>query len=155
VARDQGTPVRWPCFNPRPPRKVGATHPQSSRCDVCHVSILAHLVRWALRQRLPHRGLGVHVSILAHLVRWALQTLNEEVGMLDLVSILAHLVRWALHMIDRRRTDHSDVSILAHLVRWALLSPGDTVHQAGKRFNPRPPRKVGATSGLPGGGRIE
>ena len=36
------------CFNPRPPRKVGATQLAASWDEIVGVSILAHLARWAL-----------------------------------------------------------------------------------------------------------
>ena len=85
-------------FNPRPPRKVGAT---KLPCVI---------------------GLRRHVSILAHLARWALLPSKAFVTIKNLVSILAHLARWALletfFLIGIRTT----VSILAHLARWALLA---------------------------------
>ncbi len=124
------------CFNPRPPRKVGATSTASKgRRQIgssLGVSILAHLERWALLglcvQDRRQRG----VSILAHLERWALPSTRlgcmapRKVG--ARVSILAHLERWAL----------LSAPLPFHLERWAMLSV--------ESFNPRPPRKVGATT---------
>ena len=85
------------CFNPRPPRKVGATLASDVHAPETGVSILAHPERWALPD----------------------------------------LVRTALHDVI--------VSILAHPERWALRG-NLYVGQCGiGSFNPRPPRKVGAT----------
>jgi len=42
--------VLIPGFNPRPPRKVGATPNAIIPVDIIFVSILAHLERWALPQ---------------------------------------------------------------------------------------------------------
>ena len=62
-----------------------------------------------------------------------------------LVSILAHLVRWALLFVVRQSARASGVSILAHLVRWALRAHARFGRLGSRSFNPRPPRKVGAT----------
>ena len=88
------------CFNPRPPRKVGATLHKMQRFETGKVSILAHPERWALPRRgivlrtrnnsfnpRPPRKVGattpgsssmkgpIDVSILAHPERWALRWL--------------------------------------------------------------------------------
>ncbi len=108
-------------FNPRPPRKVGATRRLLIRQHRRRVSILAHLERWALRQRV------------------VIQCADGS------VSILAHLERWALPAITVSGTGTRYVSILAHLERWALRSQWSWHTRRGRCFNPRPPRKVGAT----------
>ncbi len=46
-------------FNPRPPRKVGATPPSRGLLDHQPVSILAHPERWALRSFPRLKGIGV------------------------------------------------------------------------------------------------
>ena len=61
-----------PCFNPRPPRKVGATILYGVMFVADDVSILAHLARWALRAPDADQRERITVSILAHLARWAL-----------------------------------------------------------------------------------
>ena len=183
---------RPPCFNPRPPRKVGATALNALQAAEVRVSILAHLARWALPRTTPPshapgmfqssptsqggrytatptispwtpcfnprppRKVGattdvaIHqhswpVSILAHLARWALPVAGCVYILRTVVSILAHLARWAL------RCGHGDgisaeiVSILAHLARWALQYADGQFAVVWSGFNPRPPRKVGAT----------
>ena len=190
---------RATCFNPRPPRKVGATafFPHIRNPNV--VSILAHLERWALQLKINKkpRGPGVSilahlerwalhcrpvgnsiaqvlqpVSILAHLERWALRCRSAPGQQIEMnVSILAHLERWALRLTRRRGYECTTVSILAHLERWALRGfqgnglrvavfqssptskggryPRRGIVTAGRHcFNPRPPRKVGATGKL-------
>ena len=67
-----------------------------------------------------------------------------------IVSILAHLERWALPRGQRKEQregiSYVRVSILAHLERWALHgSRNNRERDLIKSFNPRPPRKVGAT----------
>ena len=162
-----------PSFNPRPPRKVGATIPEIIGRWAPVVSILAHLARWALRSSQSVESLHHEVSILAHLARWALpsnfwkSTKHEAVSILahlarwalqraavgtrgvDAVSILAHLARWALPLPDGTITIGPLVSILAHLARWALQCNTNAGTSGQASFNPRPPRKVGAT-GLSG-----
>ncbi len=110
------------CFNPRPPRKVGATSLSRIRQRSHHVSILAHPERWALQWR---RGYYV----------WATNSFNprppRKVGAtssletdppeVTVVSILAHPERWALHTTFAVQPLLQQVSILAHPERWALL----------------------------------
>ena len=84
------------CFNPRPPRKVGATKMGDWKTVQIDVSILAHLERWALRGKQRHRFADIFVSILAHLERWALRHPQTLRHCRPHVSILAHLERWAL-----------------------------------------------------------
>ena len=67
------------------------------------------------------------------------------VGAGYLVSILAHPERWALRRRVKDSCSLAEVSILAHPERWALLAGTLSSNQAANRFNPRPPRKVGAT----------
>ena len=62
------------------------------------------------------------------------------------VSILAHPERWALHTGIQHAVVHLHVSILAHPERWALRGPIHVRSGLLSCFNPRPPRKVGATS---------
>ncbi len=109
-------------FNPRPPRKVGATSVSRASVRIHKVSILAHPERWALP---PCKGRNLHataVSILAHPERWALRFGSGLVRVTESVSILAHPERWALRRCP-----------------FACLTDQCC-------FNPRPPRKVGATS---------
>ena len=116
------TPSRFhPRFNPRPPRKVGATQRHGVRADQAGVSILAHPGRWALH----------------HADRSALAP--------GRVSILAHPGRWALHGVAQLDALGGAVSILAHPGRWALQSGTGLLLPRLGCFNPRPPRKVGAT----------
>ena len=117
-------------FNPRPPRKVGATpFKRSSTTDggATMVSILAHPERWALQwpmrshgdvrrfpdgsfnPRPPRKVARYHCSRQA--------ALRPETH----VSILAHPERWALPRRGPRHTQGHGVSILAHPERWALL----------------------------------
>ncbi len=138
--------VRICCFNPRPPRKVGATISFRGRLVCDRVSILAHLARWALPSkchRLDHQGV---VSILAHLARWALL----------LAPPAWPAVPWCFNPRPPRKVgatkselgwgSDEQVSILAHLARWALPGHASIQKDAEPCFNPRPPRKVGATS---------
>ena len=70
------TLIQWPmpiCFNPRPPRKVGATCWLGKDGQFHEVSILAHPERWALPCGAPRNPPVLRVSILAHPERWALR----------------------------------------------------------------------------------
>ena len=107
-------------FNPRPPRKVGATIDPPICYPATQVSILAHLARWALLQSFRERLDFGLVSILAHLARWALPKTGGAEERKDNVSILAHLARWALRHVYTNWQMFIQVSILAHLARWAL-----------------------------------
>ncbi len=139
-------PVRH-SFNPRPPRKVGATTVASFERRDPHVSILAHPERWALRCRRTRTGAGAVVSILAHPERWALRRASPARGRSRPVSILAHPERWALprEVFCTRCT--LGVSILAHPERWAL--PGWTRSRSGTwLFQSSPTPKGGRYDGL-------
>ena len=180
------------CFNPRPPRKVGATTLGWCCRKAVLVSILAHLARWALRRRDSRRRHGVGCFNPRPPRKVGATLLYRAIAIACLVSILAHLARWALRRRDSRRRHGVGcfnprpprkvgatllyraiaiaclVSILAHLARWAL--PGENTDYSGTfqfqssptsqggryhailfwhgsciSFNPRPPRKVGAT----------
>ena len=83
-------------FNPRPPRRVGATTPTVLLVDEYHVSILAHLEGWALRRRdcscrAPLMFQSSPTSKGGRYASAASQTAAETA-----VSILAHLEGWAL-----------------------------------------------------------
>ena len=106
-------------FNPRPPRKVGATTERRSKPEAIAVSILAHLARWALRRGLPNTR-----------IHEAFQSSPTSQG-----------GRYIPHQLF---VELCGVSILAHLARWALRPQIDVTH-GDDSFNPRPPRKVGAT----------
>ena len=110
-----------PRFNPRPPRKGGAT-PQRNGVLAC---------------RIP-------VSILAPLARGALHVLRGTVMQYGSVSILAPLARGALQTLPSRPGP----------CRWFQSSPPSqggryagmmTPWRPSSSFNPRPPRKGGAT----------
>ena len=66
-----------------------------------------------------------------------------------IVSILAHPERWALLRFFPYKAFCNDVSILAHPERWALLQVDTFKRSRVSSFNPRPPRKVGATNMIP------
>ncbi len=189
-------------FNPRPPRKVGATPKGTVTIGELIVSILAHPERWALHRLNGIGRDGLQVSILAHPERWALRykrprsqawlmfqssptpkggryghaldgawcyrSFNprppRKVGATPkgtvtigelIVSILAHPERWALHRLNGIGRDGLQVSILAHPERWALHARHDRHGADVGCFNPRPPRKVGATTGLIGRAETE
>ena len=117
------------CFNPRPPRKVGATlckHEDTPTCPSFNPRPPRKVGATVLRGAWEPRG---RVSILAHLERWALLSKRDVPRPLHVVSILAHLERWALRRF------------LNVCRQW---------HPC---FNPRPPRKVGATGGMHGLGQ--
>ena len=207
-------------FNPRPPRKVGATLMNRVRYLIPRVSILAHLARWALHPPTPtttckkrfqssptsqggRYGMDTKrfadamvVSILAHLARWALpssvmknwtspsfqssptsqggryfdlfaaslvgasfQSSPTSQGgryFLALGCISIFLAFQSSPTSQGGRYDGAPepsgarlpVSILAHLARWALHATAASISNQIKCFNPRPPRKVGATSWL-------
>ncbi len=109
-----------PCFNPRPPRKVGATRHQGWQRSFLDVSILAHLARWALRRTDSTDGRGKRVSILAHLARWALRETE-------------HPIHYLLQFQSSPTSQGGRYLAPSSVPRWDLC------------FNPRPPRKVGAT----------
>ena len=112
------------CFNPRPPRKVGATLEPFFQSLTQIVSILAHPERWALPPTVK--------------CFWAF----------DSVSILAHPERWALHagLAWRRPNNHSFNPRPPRKV--GATTTRSTSSPALTRFNPRPPRKVGATKAV-------
>ena len=134
------------CFNPRPPRKVGATGEPTVRNDGACVSILAHPERWALRPKPRPKPRGAI---------WFQSSPTPKGGRYDFadtfhsttldVSILAHPERWALPPRPWSGAHEDGVSILAHPERWALRCPHRSGHRPIYCFNPRPPRKVGAT----------
>ena len=117
----------------------------SSSCG-SGVSILAHLERWALRRSSqeyeshescfnprPPRKVGATVFLVGlHPVVQGFQSSPTSKGGRYVVQVKNTKVM-------------SLVSILAHLERWALLSGGGGQGGGRSGFNPRPPRKVGAT----------
>ncbi len=198
-ARDWSSPSSRKCFNPRPPRKVGATSVSRNSARQQGVSILAHPERWALRNSgvVMTRSIKFQSSPTPKGGRYRrkrgtscrIESFNprppRKVGATDVssflgkasrVSILAHPERWALRRSGLPRATLSvfqssptpkggrynqnlaleegyyAVSILAHPERWALRRPAPTRRAAGPGFNPRPPRKVGATEVHPGQG---
>ena len=110
------------CFNPRPPRKVGATAHDTSADQEPDVSILAHPERWAL-----HDGVSVG---------WGSRK----------VSILAHPERWALRASTRCSSGCS-VFQSSPTPKGGRYVCEKVCPRGLDRFNPRPPRKVGATVG--------
>ena len=142
-------PEHWFQSSPTPKGGRYHRHDLSATVDL-RVSILAHPERWALQLKVQCELGSIAVSILAHPERWALLFASIIPLALVLVSILAHPERWALRAIKRLRSDGSIVSILAHPERWALLFLLLIIQGRVNRFNPRPPRKVGATWGLTG-----
>ncbi len=108
-------------FNPRPPRRMGATsHPARAReADV--VSILAHPEGWALPFVPGATRTKSCVSILAHPEGWALH--EREYAM------------EGLHRFQSSPTPKDGRYNEASKIRGLLSS----------RFNPRPPRRMGAT----------
>ena len=117
------------CFNPRPPRKVGAT--SGFRC-ITHnnagVSILAHPERWALPPCPELRAAIKRRFNPRPPERWALRRVLRYVYLGVEVSILAHPERWALQADGAGRMRWADVSILAHPERWALPFTAGTIH---------------------------
>ena len=140
----------WPsarpqCFNPRPPRKVGATTLRQDRpnFDQCFNPRPPRKVGATGGRGVVTRD-GENVSILAHLARWALQRKSWEADFQTDVSILAHLARWALQKRKKkkRKTRKFQSSPTSQGGRYFLRLT--QMHWA-TCFNPRPPRKVGAT----------
>ena len=145
---------------------------------VCHVSILAHPERWALQDDSGgFGGSGIKgVSILAHPERWALRLgsslrfdlPSRKVGLRAVmcrvgtsVSILAHPERWAL--LEPRRRNRW-ITCLLIMFQSSPTPKGGRYHRhiyaprrhpVGLGFNPRPPRKVGATRHWPPRGRSQ
>ena len=109
------------CFNPRPPRKVGATCNSRTVVWSLVVSILAHPERWALLGT-PKRKRST---------TWFQSSPTPKGG------------RYVLSGADQSRTRSFNPR--------PPRKVGATVHVCAithrlHRFNPRPPRKVGATS---------
>ncbi len=154
-------------FNPRPPRKVGATPCSSQKYRYLLVSILAHLERWALpiiQQLWPVcSAFQSSPTSKGGRYRWSLNQCGEppsfnprpprKVGATSYahvaihnsnVSILAHLERWALRLGNL-------VLVMVRLFQSSPTSKGGryatnkSLQSNLQRFNPRPPRKVGAT----------
>ena len=156
------------CFNPRPPRKVGAT---TNPCDECGAT-------GCFNPR-PPRKVGAtgfvecaqdfnRVSILAHPERWALRHVNDiliRVGMFQ-SSPTPKGGRYpgdACHQSATRGFQSSptpkggryavfSIYIYAHYLFQSSPTPkGGRYHTQAllallrSGFNPRPPRKVGAT----------
>ena len=156
-------------FNPRPPRKVGATMNSTLNNRPCCVSILAHLAKWALP--LPHGNitpaLTFQSSPTSQSGRYQFIPQGSAPG--PDVSILAHLAKWALPLDDG--TELKEISVFqssptsqsgrygpSGRASWPprqfQSSPtsqsgryreSPTVGVRRSCFNPRPPRKVGAT----------
>ncbi len=167
------------CFNPRPPRKVGATRQDQSvvawgqlfqssptpkggrymkgineKVKLMGVSILAHPERWALPAEAQEYLHDVDVSILAHPERWALRQRYPRAGRCWRVSILAHPERWALPRQFERAGGSSLVSILAHPERWALRVIGPSIAPPYKAFQSSPTPKGGRYHDLPEQGQL-
>ena len=135
-------------FNPRPPRKVGATVFEFR--DECRrrVSILAHPERWALPAgpgSTPRGRPGFNPRPPRKVGATAVYPVFHRV---ELVSILAHPERWALPGSLMSLSFPYRVSILAHPERWALRGRNSERYCDDRCFNPRPPRKVGATEAV-------
>ena len=134
-------------FNPRPPRKVGATCSLGPYPLTPNVSILAHLAKWALRvhcrrktrlclcfnprpprkvgatRKSPSKPSNTIVSILAHLAKWALLPTGIKFGSIVIVfqsSPTSQSGRYFI--INYELLIYYHVSILAHLAKWALRS---------------------------------
>ena len=113
-------PARIRCFNPRPPRKVGATR-RPRRLDVqIKVSILAHPERWAL-----------HLQGVIGLSQLRFQSSPTPKG-----------GRYNLRREVKRLETMFQSSPTPKGGRYGLTLRGA---QYTESFNPRPPRKVGAT----------
>ena len=107
-------------FNPRPPRKVGATVALDASSEGEDVSILAHPERWALLD--GAQGVSGHlpVSILAHPERWALPFGLGKVYQ-AIVFQSSPTPKGGRYVPDPlNRHGFFGVSILAHPERWAL-----------------------------------
>ena len=162
--------IRDRCFNPRPPRKVGATSPRETTivprgfqssptsqggryCGPCR--------RGSFRtkfQSSPTSQGGRYIYRLPG--AWHRKSFNprppRKVGATayrwlacpgSIVSILAHLARWALRLRDAGRVQpqlfqSSPTSQGGRYTATPTISPWTPC------FNPRPPRKVGATTCL-------
>ena len=135
------------CFNPRPPRKVGATVTAQQLLDRVLVSILAHPERWALHAPNLKKSEGRRVSILAHPERWALRSANEDQRGEDYGFNPRPPRKVGATPDPAMLSSLQNVSILAHPERWALRQKRINYTTYQYRFNPRPPRKVGATKG--------
>ena len=133
------------CFNPRPPRKVGATWmPRCCRGVVPRFNPRPPRKVGATMPVIPE-GFGTGVSILAHPERWALLTANpgSPVAILFQSSPTPKGGRYHGHAATLGFS--MNVSILAHPERWALPLNFRINNHFTRCFNPRPPRKVGAT----------
>ncbi len=108
------------CFNPRPPRKVGATSPKRRRSGSAH----------CFNPRPPRK---VGATIRTHLY-------ENNKG----VSILAHPERWAL-LPPPGSEDPPALFQSSPTPKGGRYIHGQWQTPHPSRFNPRPPRKVGAT----------
>ena len=131
-------------FNPRPPRKVGATIRLQAMPPDIRVSILAHPERWALRDGSVEPMDTSGVSILAHPERWALHDHEDRRQHRGSVSILAHPERWALRQTDQVVSLHFKFQSSPTPKGGRYVRLIKSCHSISS-FNPRPPRKVGAT----------
>ena len=131
-------------FNPRPPRKVGATKTSARLANLSFVSILAHLAKWALQFNVGSPGRFLIVSILAHLAKWALQC--YEHGKSNAYKFQSSPTSQSGRYMQKLQSGTS-----------RFLFQSSPTSQSGRYvnilhmrllffcFNPRPPRKVGAT----------
>ncbi len=161
-------------FNPHPPRQVGATCHLCTVSQRNHfVSILTHLGKWvrryprrpigpaATRRFNPHPprqvgatpsrslsgGRGCPVSILTHLGKWVRRLGCAKYFVHGYrVSILTHLGKWVRLGVRSGGDDPQVlVSILTHLGKWVRPRGPSSTAPCMTRFNPHPPRQVGAT----------
>ncbi len=137
-------PSRKNCFNPRPPRKVGATlfllvHPHPS--FLFQSSPTPKGGRYSTSASLGISGLMFQSSPTPKGGRYLARC---GVVAVVVVSILAHPERWALRPRPRAPHPLPRVSILAHPERWALLQI------AVARYSQRP---LFQSSPTPKGGR--
>ena len=132
------------CFNPRPPRKVGATGQCEYMGHAARVSILAHLARWALlvTPTMNHRSHSFQSSPTSQGGRYC-----EMAGARDSsrsfnprpprkVGATPPIALWEQHLA---RFQSSPTS------QGGRYEEPDGTMTAYYGFNPRPPRKVGAT----------
>ena len=131
-------------FNPHPPRRVGATISPDTRCIRAPVSILTHPEGWALLPLPVYRSRCRSVSILTHPEGWALPGTRNRSSRYQWFqsSPTPKGGRYAVADCESDAFDGFQSSPTPKGGRYAsMLFIRGTVN----RFNPHPPRRVGAT----------
>ncbi len=139
------TPKASRCFNPRPPRKVGATHQHGLRQHGRECFNPRPPRKVGATFRSPWMSVIIIVSILAHPERWALRSRCYPGSVISLFQS-SPTPKGGRYVVEKRAGAVVIQGFNPRPPRKVGATPPPPVACVRNRcFNPRPPRKVGAT----------